>query len=118
SYSKDAPLRPETVTTAASALAAALFAKPKSERVISARFQLRDIRRTCETELARMGVSKDVRAQIQSHGLGGIQGRHYDKYDYMTEKATALRAWAKYLETAPAANVAHIGERRARRGRR
>jgi len=113
-----APLQPATVTHAAGAIAAALIAKPEAERIVREPFQLRDIRRTCETALARMGVSKDVRAQIQSHGLGGIQARHYDRHDYMPEKATALRAWAKYLETVPAANVAHIGERRARRGRR
>ncbi len=81
-------------------------------------FQLRDIRRTCETRLAAMGVSKDVRAQLQSHGLGGIQGRHYDKHDYLAEKSAALAAWAKFLETAPTANVEHIGERRSRRGGR
>ena len=35
--------------------------------------QLRDVRRTAETMLARLGVSRDVRAQLQSHGLGGVQ---------------------------------------------
>jgi hypothetical protein len=102
----------------ARAIAAALLAKPRAQRIVRESFQLRDIRRTCETALARMGVSKDMRAQIQSHGLGGIQARHYDRHDYMPEKATALRAWAKYLETAPADNVAQIGDRRTRRGRR
>ncbi len=94
------------------------MAKPKAQRIVREVFQLRDLRRTCETTLARMGVSKDVRAQIQSHGLGGIQARHYDRNDYMPEKAAALTAWAMYLQTAPADNVAHIGERRSRRGRR
>lgn len=113
-----APLRPETLTEATRAIAAALLAKPKAQRVVRESFQLRDIRRTCETALARMGVSKDVRAQIQSHGLGGIQARHYDRHDYMPEKSAALAAWAKYLETAPAANVSHLGEQRTRRGAR
>ena len=113
-----APLRPETLTEATREIAAALMAKPKAQRIVREVFQLRDIRRTCETRLAALGVSKDVRAQIQSHGLGGIQARHYDRHDYMPEKAAALAAWAKYLATAPADNVAHIGERRTRRGRR
>jgi len=30
--------------------------------------------------LAAMGVSSDVRAQLQSHGLGGVQSRHYDRH--------------------------------------
>ncbi len=81
-------------------------------------FQLRDVRRSCETRLAALGVSRDLRAQLQSHGLGGVQAKHYDRHDYMTEKAAALNAWVKYLATAPADNVAHIGERRTRRGRR
>jgi len=113
-----APLRSETLSEATGEIAAALLAKPKAQRVVREPFQLRDVRRTCETALARMGVSKDVRAQIQSHGLGGIQARHYDRHDYMPEKTAALTAWAKHLQTAPADNVAHIGERRARRGRR
>jgi hypothetical protein len=28
--------------------------------------------------LARLGVPKDIRAQLQSHALGGVQERHYD----------------------------------------
>jgi hypothetical protein len=58
-------------------------------------FELRDIRRTAETML---GVSKDIRAQLQSHGLGGVQGRHYDKHEYMDEKREALERWAAHLE--------------------
>ena len=100
-----APLRPETVTNAATEIAAALRAKPKAQRVVKESFQLRDIRRTCETRLAALGVSRDLRAQIQSHGLGGIQAKHYDRHDYMTEKANALAAWAAYLEQVPASNV-------------
>jgi len=48
-------------------------------------FQLRDLRRTVETQLAALRISSDVRAQLQSHGLGGIQQRHYDRHDYMLE---------------------------------
>ena len=111
-----APLRPETATNAATAIAAALLAKPKTQRIVKEPFTLRDIRRTCETRLAALGISRDLRAQIQSHGLGGIQAKHYDKHDYLAEKTAALTAWAKFLETAPADNVASIGERRTRRG--
>lgn len=58
----------------------------------------RDLRRTAETMLAAMGVSKDVRAQLLSHGLGGVQDRHYDQHEYMTEKRNALQAWADRLQ--------------------
>jgi hypothetical protein len=40
-------------------------------------------------------MASDVRAQIQSHGLGGIQARHYDRHDYMPEKSAALSLWAQ-----------------------
>jgi hypothetical protein len=43
--------------------------------------------------LAGMGISKDIRAQLQSHGLGGVQDRHYDRYEYMDEKRRALEGW-------------------------
>ena len=61
-------------------------------------YQLRDLRRTSETMLAALGISKDLRAQIQSHGLGGVQDRHYDRHDYMPEKCRALEKWNRELE--------------------
>jgi integrase len=61
-------------------------------------FQLRDVRRTCETMLAGMGVSRDVRAQLLSHGLGGVQALHYDRHDYMEEKKRALQRWHDRLD--------------------
>ena len=52
--------------------------------------------------LAAMGISKDTRAQLLSHGLGGVQGRHYDQHEYMDEKRNALQAWAEALPLAQA----------------
>jgi integrase len=60
-------------------------------------YRLGDIRRTCETELAALGVSKDLRAQILSHELGGIQAKHYDRHHYLDEKTNALRLWNDFL---------------------
>ena len=60
-------------------------------RAVREPFQLRDLRRTCETMLAGLGVSSDIRAQLQSHGLGGVQNRHYDRHDYAPEKAPPSR---------------------------
>lgn len=56
-------------------------------------FQLRDIRRTCETMLAGAGISRDIRAQLLSHGLAGVQQQHYDRHDYLREKRHALDVW-------------------------
>ena len=61
-------------------------------------FDLRDIRRTCETMLAGMGISKDTRAQLLSHGLSGVQAAHYDRHSYTDEKRAALVAWEQRLD--------------------
>jgi len=55
------------------------------------RFSAGDLRRTVETTLAAMGVSTEVRAQLQSHGLSGVQARHYIRYDFLQEKRDALQ---------------------------
>lgn len=60
-------------------------------------FDLRDIRRTCETMLAGMGISRDTRAQLLSHGISGVQAAHYDRHDYFSEKRNALIAWERRL---------------------
>lgn len=66
-----------------------------------------DLRRTVETRLAALGVSLEVRAQLQSHGLGGVQARHYDRHDYLSEKRAALETLHRLL-TGEAAKVTPI----------
>ena len=63
---------------------------------IHAPFQLKDLRRSVETLLARLGVSRDVRAQLLSHGVGGIQGLHYDRHAYLDEKRAAIERLARW----------------------
>ncbi len=60
-------------------------------------FDIRDIRRTVETMLAGMGVSKDIRAQLLSHGISGVQSQHYDRFEYIKEKHNTLLKWERYL---------------------
>ena len=69
-----------------------------------------DVRRTAETMLAGMGISRDTRAQLLSHGLGGVQDQHYDRHGYADEKRAALIAWERRLDEIengikPAGNV-------------
>jgi integrase len=54
-------------------------------------FKPKRLRSGVETLLASLGISRDLRAQLQSHGLGGVQARHYDDHDYLPEKRTALQ---------------------------
>jgi integrase len=109
----DVPIRPESVSKATFEIVRKLLSKPEEERVIHELFRLGDIRRTCETRLAALGMSVDLRGQIQSHGLSGVQARHYDKHDYLKEKLAALTSWADWLEQRLASKVLPIrkGER-------
>ncbi len=88
------PLAPETPSDMVKRISRALFAAEK----VTAPFRGGDIRRTVETLMAgRLKISKDVRAQTLSHGLTGVQDRHYDKDAHLDAKTETLRAWNDYL---------------------
>lgn len=53
-------------------------------------FEAKRIRSGVETLLASAGVSDEIRGRLQSHGVGGVQTRHYNAYDYAKEKRAAL----------------------------
>ena len=57
---------------------------------LTAPFSLADLRRTVETQLAAAGLHSDTLAQLQSHGISGVQWRHYNRHDYAAEKHSAL----------------------------
>lgn len=86
------PMHPDTLTAAVREVSDILVKEGQVQP-----FSMRDLRRTCETMLAAMGISKDMRAQLQSHGLSGVQDRHYDRHDYLAEKRAALAAWNAHL---------------------
>lgn len=79
-----------------------------------ASFLFRDLRRTAETEMAAIGFSVDLRGQLLSHGLGGVQAVHYDKHSYLPEKTAALEKWERHLEGQEPAKVVNITARRRR----
>lgn len=60
-------------------------------------FQLKRVRSGVETLLAANRISREIRGHVQSHGLTGIQPRHYDGHDYMLEKREALDVLAREL---------------------
>lgn len=71
-----------------------------------------DLRRTVETQLAEAGISRDVRAHLQSHGLNGVQARHYDRADYIPQTRAALETLHRLL-TGTGAKVVPIKRHRA-----
>jgi len=72
--------------------------KEVSDKIDGEPFDLRDIRRTAETMMAGLGISKDNRAQLLSHGLSGVQEKHYDRNTYLKEKRAALLKWERHLK--------------------
>jgi integrase len=93
SVRKGQPLSETTISVAVQQISAALV---ESGRCAST-FRAGDLRRTAETMLASLGISADLRAQLLSHGLGGVQARHYDRHSYTTEKASALARWELHM---------------------
>ena len=76
-------------------------------------FTVGDLRRTVETRLSAAGHQPFELAQLQSHGLGGVQSRHYNKHDYLAEKRVLLEA-LQHLLTSKAAAAGVVGHRRHR----
>ena len=74
-------------------------------------FQAKRIRSGVETLLASAGVSQDIRGRLQSHGISGVQARHYDGHDYLPEKRKALETLHKLLEQPTASSVTPIKKR-------
>jgi integrase len=75
----------------------------KSGELLKGRFKAGCIRASVETRLADRPyrVSSDVLAQLLSHGLGGVQNRHYQRYDYFEDKFEALEMLNRMVEGLP-----------------
>lgn len=82
-------------------ISAAIKRIAESASPIGPAYKPGDIRRTAETRLQALGVSRDIRAQLLSHGrTSGVQARHYERYDFLPEKRAALQLWEKHLADA------------------
>lgn len=65
-------------------------------------FTAKRIRSGIETLLAKQKFSKDLRGRLQSHGISGVQDKHYDGHDYVDEKREMLEVLFKVLEAGQA----------------
>jgi len=84
----------------------------------SALFSLGDVRRTVETVLSGAGISEEWRAHLQSHGLSGVQARHYDRHSYAPEKREAIETLRRIIEGGDMPNVTSLVAARSRAKRR
>jgi integrase len=116
------PPRPHTVPLIPAAAAALIDCKPQGRFALStdggkthlaattlsawaveaavdiSGFQAKRIRSGVETVLASLGLPSEIRGRLQSHGVAGVQARHYDGHDYLAEKRRALESLFKFLE--------------------
>lgn len=68
-------------------------------------FSLHDLRRTCRTLLAQLGVPGHVAERCLNHKLKGVEGI-YNKHDYFEERKGALEKLADHLKNIIQSNIA------------
>ena len=70
-----------------------------------------DLRRTVNTEMGRLGMLQHIIDRVQGRIEGGTGSKHYNRYDYFSEKRSALDEWAARLAvlTSDAPRVVSIG---------
>jgi integrase len=75
----------------------------RARLAFSEKWKPHDARRTMQTRMAALGVSKDLRDRILNHAQT-VLGETYDHHSYASEKAHALQLWADTLDrlTGPA----------------
>lgn len=83
----------DTISKAVAEVSATLTEKEKIPP-----FDQRALRRTAETMLQKLGIPKEVRSHMLSHGREGVQGRHYERHDFIDEKWAAFNKWTAHLE--------------------
>jgi integrase len=78
-----------------------------------------DLRRTCNTRLAQMGIAKEIRDRALGHVArrNDVEARHYLVYEFQEEKRKALSTWAAEIERIIEA-AAVVPMRPAKGGRR
>jgi integrase len=97
-FSTTAGVRPIHHTSLSPAFAAIGARVPARLRGGTEPFQGRDVRRSIETRMQALGVPREVRAQLLSHGrTSGVQQKHYERHDYLNEKAEALELLEGHL---------------------
>ena len=88
----DAPIDPKLITRVIARNRESLGKKK------IAPFTAHDLRRTCRTGLAKLGIAPHVAERVLNHKQPGIVGV-YDRHGYENEMREALDQWGKHLAT-------------------
>ena len=70
--------------------------KPEKSDFLPA-WQHRDLRRTVETRLAKLGVRQEIINRLLNHAIGSIT-TVYNQHEYYEEKKAALQRWSDELD--------------------
>jgi integrase len=79
-------------------------------------FTLHDLRRTARTQLAALGVRREVAERCLGHAIRGVEGI-YDRHDYFMERRAALERWTGLLMEAERGGSKIISIRRTQGAR-
>ena len=62
-------------------------------------WRLHDLRRTCVSGMARLGVAPHVADKILNHQVGAISGvaAVYQRHDFLSERRAALDLWGAHI---------------------
>jgi len=88
------------------------------ETVALAPWVLHDLRRSCASGMASLGIAPHIVEAVLGHRGGVVSGiaRIYNRFDYRSEKAAALERWADHVERlasgAEAGNVVELAKAR------
>jgi integrase len=82
-------------------LDAAMLAAASDASPTIAPFTLHDVRRTVATGMQRLGIAPHVTEAVLNHRSGTIKGvaAVYARYDYASEKRSALESWSSHLSS-------------------
>ncbi|WP_211825309.1 tyrosine-type recombinase/integrase [Kistimonas asteriae] len=61
-------------------------------------FTARDLRRTVKNLLVDAGVNREQRNLLQSHGLNGVDVKHYDRHEHLPEKRESMKRYDALLD--------------------
>jgi integrase len=91
-----------------------IAAEERGEPVTVPLWTFHDMRRTCASGMARLGIPVAVTEAVLNHVSGSTSGivAVYQRHDYASEKRAALEAWARYVlalvAERPADNVVRL----------
>jgi integrase len=121
SCNRAGPIRSNSITQAMDSFGGRLKGDDDAERTWRADPPTpHDLRRTVETRLAGLRISKEVRDRVLNHIPTDVGSRHYDRHDYADEKREALQRWscalAAIFEASLVAAVIPLTVRREAKG--